>query len=881
MASADNPKHDFFISRAGADAEVAIWIDTELKALGFTTLIQDVDFAPGQSIPGNIERGTATGRMIALLSPDYFKSPHTTAEWQTGYMRDPDGSKAVLVPIRVRDCEIPPLLGRLGYIDFVGRSEEDRRYSLGRLRDRPAAQKQVSVAKLPVVSPILLGRETELLKLNEAWISPDIRVISLVAFGGVGKSALAVNWWHRNQAPGAARVLGWSFYSQGAGEDSQASADPFLDHALRVWFKVENPPNDSWARGEMLAELIRQDPTLLILDGLEPIQHAPGPMHGRLKDPGMAALLRELAAHNPGLCVCTSRLPLTDLEDFAGTGAEQIDLDNLAPVAGVALLAQLKVQGTEDELRDSSEEFGNHALALTLLGHYLVAACDGDIRKRDTIPTLFDEPGKGGHARRIMRQYEGLFKDRPELAILRILGLFDRPADPGAVGVLRKLPFFALGETEWKFSLTDLQKLRLLDKPGTNGPLDCHPLIREHFGDELRRSHADVFRRAHSKLYGHYAKQAPQLPNSLVEMTPLFYAVYHGCQAGRHQEALEKVYRDRLRRGRDAFLFNSLGAFGVNLSLLANFFEFPWAKAVAGLTPAAQSWVINEAASSLRALGRLDEAVEPTKLGAVTDLQRMDLENAAASLSNLSDLHLTLGAVSDALESARKSVELADRSHDAGEQLLARTTLAHALHNAGEIAQAMELFSRAEKMQVELEPEFRTLYAWQGYQYCDLLLGQGQLAEVRQRATQSFSWAEHNGSLLSKAGAHLSLGRSHPLSSPEAATHFDEAVRGLRLAGTLNNLPFGLLARAANFRHLSDFTHAQKDLDEVRVLATRCGMRLHLTDYHLEQARLFLAQSQPDRARPHVAAAAKLIAETGYHRRDAELRQLELETATN
>jgi hypothetical protein len=52
-------------------------------------------------------------------------------------------------------------------------------------------------------------------------------------------------------------------------------------------------------------------------------------------------------------------------------------------------------------------------------------------------------------------------------------------------------------------------------------------------------------------------------------------------------------------------------------------------------------------------------------------------------------------------------------------------------------------------------------------------------------------------------------------------------------------------------------------------------MRLHLTDYHLETARLRLAQSRPNDARPHIAEAARLIAETGYHRRDRELVELQ------
>ena len=50
-------------------------------------------------------------------------------------------------------------------------------------------------------------------------------------------------------------------------------------------------------------------------------------------------------------------------------------------------------------------------------------------------------------------------------------------------------------------------------------------------------------------------------------------------------------------------------------------------------------------------------------------------------------------------------------------------------------------------------------------------------------------------------------------------------------------------------------------------------MRLHLTDYHLESARLALAEHDQPTAREHVEAASKLIEETGYNRRLDELKE--------
>ncbi len=52
-------------------------------------------------------------------------------------------------------------------------------------------------------------------------------------------------------------------------------------------------------------------------------------------------------------------------------------------------------------------------------------------------------------------------------------------------------------------------------------------------------------------------------------------------------------------------------------------------------------------------------------------------------------------------------------------------------------------------------------------------------------------------------------------------------------------------------------------------------MKLFVTDCPLGYARLALAEKKPDVARENLDAAKALIQETGYHRRDAELAELE------
>jgi hypothetical protein len=93
------------------------------------------------------------------------------------------------------------------------------------------ARSRIEIKRLPITGKDLFGREQELKLLDEAWAGNKTNVLSLVAWGGVGKSAL-VNHWLAKMAlddyRGAERVYGWSFYSQGT-TDRAVSADQFID----------------------------------------------------------------------------------------------------------------------------------------------------------------------------------------------------------------------------------------------------------------------------------------------------------------------------------------------------------------------------------------------------------------------------------------------------------------------------------------------------------------------------------------------------------------------------------------------------------------------------------------------------------------------------
>jgi hypothetical protein len=105
------------------------------------------------------------------------------------------------------------------------------------------------------------------------------------------------------------------------------------------------------------------------------------------------------------------------------------------------VLRALGVKGDEAELRSASDEFSGHCLALTLLGSYLTDAYNGDIRCRSEVSGhLAHDVRQGVHARKVMESYQAWFGEGPELSVLRMLGLFDRPADKKTPGAVLKSP---------------------------------------------------------------------------------------------------------------------------------------------------------------------------------------------------------------------------------------------------------------------------------------------------------------------------------------------------------------------------------------------------------------------------------------------------------
>src|SRR5204863_3856686 len=114
-SSGDNDRDalkDFFISYAVENWKQAQWIQQQLEAHGYRTILAGRDFKAGNNFVLEMDHALKTATaMIAVISPNYLASPYAQAEWAAVFPRDPTGTQGLIIPVLVQPCEVDGLLG--------------------------------------------------------------------------------------------------------------------------------------------------------------------------------------------------------------------------------------------------------------------------------------------------------------------------------------------------------------------------------------------------------------------------------------------------------------------------------------------------------------------------------------------------------------------------------------------------------------------------------------------------------------------------------------------------------------------------------------------------------------------------------------------------
>jgi hypothetical protein len=122
-------KRDFFVSFNKADRDWATWIAWTLEGAGYSVFFQDWDFK-GNFVLEMDKAHKLSRRTIAVLSPDYLTSRFAAPEWTARFAQDATNQHDLLIPVRVRPCELEGLLAQIVDVDLAGDGEAVAREKL-------------------------------------------------------------------------------------------------------------------------------------------------------------------------------------------------------------------------------------------------------------------------------------------------------------------------------------------------------------------------------------------------------------------------------------------------------------------------------------------------------------------------------------------------------------------------------------------------------------------------------------------------------------------------------------------------------------------------------------------------------------------------------
>ncbi|WP_322756634.1 toll/interleukin-1 receptor domain-containing protein, partial [Frankia sp. Cas3] len=208
----------------GVDRAWAEWIAWTLEEANYRVVIQAWDFGAGSHFVEEMHRTTEhAARTVAVLSAAYLESAYAAPEWQAAWAADPSGRARKLLVFRIEECPRPGLLAQLVSVDLFSVGQDvARRVVLAAVageRGKPAmepdfpgglADMGVAVGG-PVFPPDLpvmwgvparlahfVGRESLLDQVHDRLATAgSVAVTAVAGMGGVGKTALVVEYIHR------------------------------------------------------------------------------------------------------------------------------------------------------------------------------------------------------------------------------------------------------------------------------------------------------------------------------------------------------------------------------------------------------------------------------------------------------------------------------------------------------------------------------------------------------------------------------------------------------------------------------------------------------------------------------------------------------------
>jgi tetratricopeptide (TPR) repeat protein len=725
---------DYFISRAGDDADWAQWIAWQIEAAGYSVIVQDWDFGAGTNFVSNMRKALDSARTtIGIYSPAYFASKYTEDEWTAALVLRNDAATPFL-PVRVTQVVVPRLLRPIVYVDLVGLDETKARARLlaavhADHRSRPPQEPQFPgdkpafpapdpgraevatrvVNSVPVETTHFADRRYEQVQLREFFGDRSVRLVSIVGRPGVGKSALA------------SRVIAGLGEELTSGQPGATGIDTILYlNARKTGLSLERLYTDIksildpaaaalladyWARQDLmlpqkvqsLVERLQDRNLLLLLDGLEAVLGR----DGTLVEDGLRAFVDAcLSDHRAPRITATTRVDLAIApEVLSGVRALRLR-GGLETADAVAFLRDLDPQndlglrdGREEDLLKAVEITGGIPRALQLI----VAILQAD--PAASLPRLLSDEATFGTQVVESLVAEGYRRLGPdEQRVMEVMAVFDRPVTQAAVAfvVHRWWP-----DLDVRVSLRRLTSSLFAAADRTTGEYLVQSADRAHAYEQIPEpSHgssptqgAPPYDRAtvEARVADYYAsiRKPPVQWRSIEDVRPQIAEFRHRIAAGEYDTAL-----------------------GV-LDLIDSEYLFLWGH-YTRLIELRKSVVETPAAPRLRAanlaslgiasqvLGEYDAALAYYEGAVETAATAGDHAAHARYIGNLGRLYRNLGWMDRAIASSQQALDAAIEAGDRAAEAGCRDRLGLAYTFVGRLDEAQALLDEAIAMNREL-----------------------------------------------------------------------------------------------------------------------------------------------------------------------------------
>ncbi len=522
----------------------------------------------------------------------------------------------------------------------------------------------------------------------------SVRIMSVIAIGGMGKSALTWKWFEEvapeEMKPLAGRIW-WSFY------ESDATFENFVIRSLAYVSKrgideVQEIPVPE--RESQLLVALNHEPFLIVLDGLERILIAYARMDAarlddsdvgkerglrKTEDPRVGSFLKKLAQVRYSRILVSSRLYPTELETDGSDpipGTFKLRIEGLTDEDAVELWRAFGVSGARDELLVVFTTFGKHPL--------LIQALAGEVKRYRKAPGNFEEWRRAnprfdparfptlqdamGHV--LEFALRGL--DDRARRVLQTIAAFRMPATYDTLTALlvgKSKTRFELStgtliseegrlfaeETQLDAVLTELEDRGLLGWDQRANRYDLHPIVRgvvwTGLGEDTRRG-------VYTSLHAHF-EALPKIDdwtsvNAFEDLTPAIELYSTLIGLGQYDDALRLFY-ERLQ---NATIYR-LSANRQLVELMEMLFPDGVERLPSLNSPDAQAVTFALLAIGYKASGQPGRAVPFYRYQITTRLESNDPRNASKGLSNLSEALRLSGDLRESESAARRAFVIA------------------------------------------------------------------------------------------------------------------------------------------------------------------------------------------------------------------------------